>query len=87
MATQSTMNFKIDPALKSDFLHTCKSKGISASFIIRELISRYIEENEPKPNAETLQAMKDAINSTNTTVTSADEFFAWAEEEVESAKN
>ncbi|MDP8080083.1 hypothetical protein [Phocoenobacter skyensis] len=85
MSMQSTMNFKIDPALKSDFLHACQSKGLSASLVIRELISGYCQENEPEPNIETLQAMKDAINSTNTTTMTAEEFFAWAE--AESAKN
>ncbi len=79
MAMQSTMNFKLDPALKSDFLHTCQSKGYSASLIIRELIARYVQENEPQPNAETLQAMKDAVNGINTTTTTVDEFFKWAE--------
>lgn len=78
---QSTMNFKIDPALKSNFLHACKSKGIPASFIIRELISNYCSENEPQPNAKTLKAMKEAVNSINTIKTSATEFFAWAETE------
>ncbi|MBS9775018.1 MAG: hypothetical protein KGV59_07695 [Tenacibaculum sp.] len=62
-------------------MQTCQSKGIPASLIIRELILRYCEENEAEPNAETLQAMKDAIMSTNTTTTTADEFLAWAEAE------
>lgn len=78
MTMQSTMNFKLDPALKNDFLHTCQSKGYSASLIIRELITRYVQENESTPNAETLQAMKDAVTGMNTTITTAEEFFEWA---------
>ncbi len=84
MSYQSTINFKIDHSLKNDFLHICQREGYSASLIMREFIKDYCSSHkaeEPVPNEETLQAMKDAINSTNTTVSSFDDFLKWAKNE------
>lgn len=76
---QATMNFKLDSTLKTDFLYTCQQQGISASQVIRQLITQYCASNEPTPNAETLQAMKDLLLGENTIKTTAEEFFEWAE--------